>query len=67
MWLIVWRIVQGIGAAMLFSQPFHHGLVIVFGAAIVMSAIGALASLVRDRRYVHAETPTRTPVAAAGR
>ncbi len=37
----------------LISQPFHHGLVIVFGVAIVMSLIGAVASLFRGERYVH--------------
>jgi MFS family permease len=34
----------------LISQPFHHGLVIVFSAAIVLSAIGALASLLRGSK-----------------
>ncbi|HEY2299749.1 MAG TPA: MFS transporter [Jatrophihabitans sp.] len=43
----------------LISQPFHHGLVIVFGAAVAMSVIGAAASLLRGSRYVHAD-----PVAA---
>jgi MFS family permease len=49
----------------LISQPFHHGLVIVFIAAIAMSVIGAVASLVRGQRYVHADVPAPTPVAAA--
>jgi MFS family permease len=49
----------------LISQPFHHGLVIVFGAAIVMSVIGALASLVRGKKYVHAEVPAQDEVRAA--
>jgi len=35
----------------LISGPFHHGLVIVFGAAACMAAIAALASLLRGRRY----------------
>jgi MFS family permease len=43
----------------LISQPFHHGLVIVFGAAVAMSVIGAAASLLRGSRYVHTD-----PVAA---
>ena len=37
----------------LISQPFHHGLVIVFSMAIAMSLIGAFASLFRGKRYVH--------------
>jgi MFS family permease len=39
----------------LISGPFHSGLVVVFIAAAVMSVIGALASLMRGRRYVHGE------------
>jgi MFS family permease len=39
----------------LISQPFHHGLVIVFGAAVAMSVIGAAASMLRGARYVHTE------------
>ncbi len=53
----------------LISQPFHHGLVIVFAAAIVMSVIGAAASLFRGAKYVHTEParqPEPTPVAATG-
>jgi MFS family permease len=49
----------------LISQPFHHGLVIVFIAAIAMSLIGAVASLVRGRRYVHSDVPAAQPVPAA--
>ena len=37
----------------LISGPFHHGLVIVFSVAVVMSLIGAAASLLRGGRYVH--------------
>ena len=48
----------------LISQPFHQGLVIVFLAAIVMSVIGAVASLARGRRYVHLEQPADQPVHA---
>jgi MFS family permease len=53
----------------LISQPFHHGLVIVFAMAIAMSLIGAAASLLRGRKYVHVdepreETAARQPVAA---
>jgi hypothetical protein len=39
----------------LVSGPFHHGLVLVFSAAAVMSAVAALASLLRGTRYVHSE------------
>jgi MFS family permease len=39
----------------LISQPFHHGLVIVFSMAIAMSLIGAVASLFRGSRYVHVD------------
>jgi EmrB/QacA subfamily drug resistance transporter len=48
----------------LISQPFHHGLVIVFSAAIAMSVIGAVASLVRGKRYVYADVPSAQPVPA---
>jgi MFS family permease len=40
----------------LISGPFHSGLVVVFTAAAVMSVLGALASLLRGGRYVHAES-----------
>jgi MFS family permease len=39
----------------LIATPFHHGLVIVFSAAIAMSLIAALASLFRGTRYVHSD------------
>jgi len=35
----------------LISGPFHHGLVIVFTAAIGMSVLGALVSLTRGRQF----------------
>ncbi len=41
----------------LLSGPFHHGLIIVFSAAIAMSLIGAFASLFRGTRFVYAEPP----------
>ena len=37
----------------LIESSFHHGLVIVFGAAVAMSVVGALASALRGQRYVH--------------
>jgi MFS family permease len=40
----------------LIADPFHSGLVIVFGAAAVMSVVAALASLARGKRYVHDDT-----------
>jgi MFS family permease len=39
----------------LVAGSFHHGLVIVFGLAIGMSIVGAVASLIRGERYIHAE------------
>jgi MFS family permease len=37
------------------SEPFMHGLLIAFGASIVMLLIAAGASLMRGERYVHAD------------
>jgi MFS family permease len=39
----------------LISGPFHHGLVIVFGAAALMALCAAAASALRGRRYMHTE------------
>ncbi|HQT99371.1 MAG TPA: MFS transporter [Acidimicrobiales bacterium] len=39
----------------LIQIPFHHGLIIVFTTAIVMSIIGALFSALRGKRFVHSE------------
>jgi MFS family permease len=39
----------------LISGPFHHGLKIVFTAAIVMSLAGALISLLRGKQFYYAE------------
>ena len=39
----------------LIQSPFHHGLVIVFTLAIVMSLVGALFSAFRGTRYIHEE------------
>jgi MFS family permease len=44
----------------LIAQPFHHGLVIVFTAAIIMSLAGALVSLTRGKQFYYEE-----PAAAA--
>ena len=37
----------------LISQPFHHGLVIVFTMAVAMALVGAVFSALRGTRYVH--------------
>jgi nitrate/nitrite transporter NarK len=39
----------------LISEPFHHGLVIVFTTAAIMMVVAAIASLLRGKRYVHDE------------
>jgi hypothetical protein len=39
----------------LMSGPFHHGLVIVFGAAAAMMVIAAGASWLAGGKYVHDE------------
>ena len=44
----------------LISEPFHDGLVVVFGAAAAMTVVGALASLLRGRRNVHDEVGGNT-------
>jgi MFS family permease len=49
----------------LISQPFHHGLVIVFTMAMIVLFIAAGASLMRGGRYVHDEQVTAATVAAA--
>jgi MFS family permease len=38
------------------SAPFHHGLVIVFTAAAIMSFIGALVSLMRGKQFYYDES-----------
>ena len=42
----------------LISAPFHHGLVIVFTAAAIMSITGALVSLLRGKRFYYEEPAT---------
>ncbi len=37
----------------LISGPFHHGLVIVFTAAAIMSFIGAMVSLLRGKQFFY--------------
>src|SRR5207237_10412753 len=48
----------------LISDPFMHGLRIVFSAAVVMSLIAAAASWLRGEKYVHTEeTVVEVPAA----
>jgi MFS family permease len=53
----------------LISQPFHHGLVIVFTTAMALLALAAAVSALRGARFVHEEhvadsEPGTTPEAA---
>jgi hypothetical protein len=56
----------------LISGPFHHGLIIVFTAAALMSATGAVVSLLRGGQFyyedgpVSAGPPTQAPAARNG-
>jgi MFS family permease len=45
----------------LVSQPFHHGLIIVFSAATIMALIGSLASVLRGSEYPAGEGPAGAP------
>jgi MFS family permease len=49
----------------LISQPFHHGLVIVFTTAMVLLLIAAGASALRGGRFIYEEGNGAAPVAAA--
>jgi EmrB/QacA subfamily drug resistance transporter len=46
----------------LISAPFHHGLVIVFTAAAIMSVTGAVVSMLRGKQFYYDET--KAPVTA---
>jgi MFS family permease len=48
----------------LISAPFHHGLVIVFTAAAIMSVIGALVSLFRGKQFYWDDERSAVPAAA---
>jgi len=50
----------------LISGPFHQGLMVVFAAAIIMSLIGAVASLLAGRKYLHEDVEPR-PAKVASR
>jgi MFS family permease len=39
----------------LISQPFHHGLVVVFTAAAIMAAVAAIVSAMRGTQYYHGQ------------
>ncbi len=41
----------------LISGPFHHGLIIVFTAAALMSLVGAIVSLLRGGQFYYGEGP----------
>ena len=45
----------------LISLPFQHGLMVVLAVATALSAIGALASLLRGGRYIHPESEPPRP------
>ena len=45
----------------LISAPFHHGLVIVFTAAAIMSVTGAVVSLLRGRQFYYGEEAGNVP------
>jgi MFS family permease len=45
----------------LISGPFHHGLLIVFSAAIALSVAGALISLLRGRQFYYGENDSSGP------
>ena len=47
----------------LISAPFHHGLVIVFTAAAVMSVTGALVSLLRGKQFYYDDKAPSVPTA----
>jgi MFS family permease len=49
----------------LISQPFHHGLVIVFIMAMAVLIIAAIASFFRGGRYVHDEEAATVPAPPA--
>jgi len=46
------------------SGPFHHGLMIVFTAAAIMSFIGAMVSLLRGKQFYY-DDPVSGKIAAA--
>jgi hypothetical protein len=49
----------------LISDPFRHGLLIAFGASIIMLLVATAASMMRGERYVHDDAPKRESLVAA--
>jgi MFS family permease len=49
----------------LISGPFHHGLIIVFSAAIALSLGGAVISLLRGRQFYYDDAPVSVAKPAA--
>jgi MFS family permease len=49
----------------LISGPFHHGLIIVFTAAIALSLGGAVISLLRGRQFYYEDGPAGRPLDTA--
>jgi len=45
----------------LISGPFHHGLIIVFSAAIALSLGGAVISLLRGRQFYYDDSKESPP------
>jgi MFS family permease len=45
----------------LIAGPFHHGLIIVFSAAALMSLTGAIVSLMRGRQFYYDDGPGSQP------
>jgi MFS family permease len=45
----------------LISGPFHHGLIIVFSAAIALSVAGALVSVLRGKQFYYGEDDAAGP------
>jgi MFS family permease len=50
----------------LISAPFHHGLVIVFTAAAIMSIFGAIVSMLRGKQFIWDDDAVAATAAAAG-
>ncbi len=51
----------------LISMPFHQGLVVVFAVAAALSALAALASVLRGGRYVHPAAADSAPRSVVSR
>jgi hypothetical protein len=50
----------------LISGPFHHGLIIVFTAAALMSVTGAVVSLLRGGQFYYEDAPAGAAVPVSG-